>query len=359
MKFLTRAFPKPVNYLALFFSFALLAACAQQGGPALAPTAAAPVRGLSIVNPLYVPAGNRLLLHDVGSVSGSWKTLAASDSGSVVLKNSRSETLKLSVEVINSRLFKLPNGERTLTLKPGQSYKLLVRFAPSGPLAKGVYAGSLELSAGGQRTSFRLGALYMQRPEGGNEVPLAYLVNRTFEYTTNLGANRAGGLTSASPSSPRAGEEVRAPYWRAADGSQPILIVQIAAFHSCCKDRVPLQLFAKGSSSPFATTRHGANYGQTLFPRKDGSSGLNMLKLETSSSFELRVDGYSSDPKRGVGRGNLGLRFWPLRNADGKKVPDRYLMAMDYVQGGCGSVSNANCDYNDNVYILKNVRPAN
>jgi hypothetical protein len=52
------------------------------------------------------------------------------------------------------------------------------------------------------------------------------------------------------------------------------------------------------------------------------------------------------------------VRFWPLRDAAGRRIANSFLVAHDYVQNGCGSTSKANCDYNDDVYILRNVKPA-
>lgn len=341
----------------------ILAACGtleEDAMPTLS-TAATNVSGLSVVNPLGVPSSSRLVLHDIGSphAKSQWRTLKVVDSGVLVLKNNRSSPLRLTLNMTRSDLFKLPGGEKTLTLKPGQSYRLTVRFAPSRTLAKGTYSGALELSAGTQRTAFALAGLYMQRPEGGNEVYLAGLINGAFGYKINLGANAAGGLSSASPSSPRAGEEVRSPYWQAANTAQPVSVLQIAAFHTCCTSGIPFQLIYKGSSSPFASVRHGAPYGQTLFPRQSGSTTrLTQLATKTTRPFEIRVGGYSSDPRKGVGNGNLGVRFWPLRDAAGRRIANSFLVAHDYVQNGCGSTSKANCDYNDDVYILRNVRPA-
>jgi hypothetical protein len=45
------------------------------------------------------------------------------------------------------------------------------------------------------------------------------------------------------------------------------------------------------------------------------------------------------------------MRFWPIRGSDGALVPDAYLMSMDY--------AGVNYDYNDDVYVIRNIRPVN
>jgi hypothetical protein len=43
------------------------------------------------------------------------------------------------------------------------------------------------------------------------------------------------------------------------------------------------------------------------------------------------------------------MRFYPMRNIAGQIVPDTYIVVMDY--------NGVNYDYNDNMYVLQNVRP--
>lgn len=363
---------KTTRLLVLACLLPLLAACGLLAGDeSAAPlTTQAGISGLSVSNPLGIPSSSRLLLHDIGSTSGNlcttpecdrtiqrWKDLKVVDTGTVLLKNTRSTSLTFSLR-LGSPDVRLPGGERSLTLKPGGSYTIAVQFAPSGTRSKGTYSSRLELRSGDGLSTLSLAGLYQQRPEGSREVYLAGIVNTAFGYKINLGTNTQGGLSSASPTSRPAGEEVRAPYWRAANASSSVSVTQIAAFHSCCAERVTLQLIPRGSSAPLASMRHGSSYGQTLFPRLDGTTRLTQLAAKTSAIFEVRVAGYSSDPKKGLGRGNLGVRFWPLRDAAGNRVANTYLIAHDNVQKGCGTTSRANCDYNDDLYLIKNVTPS-
>jgi len=68
----------------------------------------------------------------------------------------------------------------------------------------------------------------------------------------------------------------------------------------------------------------------------------------------LRVDNEWSDPTKNVQEKSGGgyghhLRFFPVRTLSGLLIPDTYLLVMDY-QG-------INYDYQDNIYIISNIRP--
>ncbi len=199
----------------------------------------------------------------------------------------------------------------------------------------------------------------MRRPEGGREVYLGGVINEAFGYQTELGTNPQGGLTSSAPDSALVGEEVRAAYWQAANPGRPVVATQIAAFHSCCRIGDKFELLARGASSSFAGMRHEATDGQSLYPRLQGGSGVASLEADANGAFEIRVAGYSTDPGKGKGNGNLGVRLWPLRDSAGQLVSNTYIVAQDFVENGCGTSDMANCDYNDNLYVMSNIEPAN
>ena len=86
-------------------------------------------------------------------------------------------------------------------------------------------------------------------------------------------------------------------------------------------------------------------------------SGAAELSAAIDGPFEIRVAGYSTNPDKGDGNGNLGVRLWPLQNAAGKLVENTYIVAQDYVENGCGLSDTANCDYNDNLFVVSNITP--
>jgi hypothetical protein len=333
------------------------------------------VDDLQITTPVGLPYSDRLVLQQIENTSGSlcddvdpvdptcnpeqWADIVFRNTGTVRLRNLGSSALQLGLSVADSNLFVLPNGETSLTLPPGDSYDLTVEFAPVGLNNKGVYPSALSIQAGEASTDFMLTGIYMRRPEGGREVYLGGVINEAFGYQTELGTTAQGGLTSSAPDSALVGEEVRAAYWQAANPGRPVVATQIAAFHSCCRVGDTFELWARGASSPFTGMRHQATDGQSLYPRLQGGSGVASLEANAGGAFEIRVADYSTDPGKGKGNGNLGVRLWPLRDAAGQLIANTYIVAQDFVENGCGSSDMANCDYNDNLYVVSNIAPAN
>ena len=334
---------------------------------------------LQVFNTLRLPDSERLVLHHIANTSGNlcgppeedpgcdrdaqrWADLEVRDTGVVGLRNLGSTPLQLGLSMEDPNLFRFSNGESTLSLQPGESYDLSVQFDPSSILERGVYPSSLNVTSGSSSASLELVGIYFRNPEGGREVFLEGIVNEAFGYPIDLGANGQGGLSSAAPDSRLVGDEVRAAYWQAGSAGDRVTVTQIAAFHSCCTlDR--LELFARGSSSPFAQMRHRASDSQTIYPRLEGESslgdaGLTQLTTNARRSFEIHIAGYSTNPGNGRGNGNLGVRLWPLIDRGGRLLKDTYLVTQDFVENGCGTTTMANCDYNDNMYIIENIAPA-
>ena len=331
------------------------------------------IPGLQITTPLGLPYSDRLVLHYINDTTGNlcdptvdltcdpdaeqWTEIVFRNTGVVRLQNTGSGALQLSLSISGSNMFVLPNGETSLTLSPGDSFDLTVQFAPGNLGDKGVYPGTLNIQTGEEKAGFGLAGIFMPKPEGGREVYLGGLINKAFGYQTDLDTN--SGLSDASPDAPLAGDEVRAAYWRAADASEPVVATQLAAFHSCCRAGEPFELWAQGAGGPSARMRHDRVYSQTIYPSLPGESGAAQLSATVAGSFEIRVAGYSTDPSKGKGAGNLGVRLWPLKDAAGRAVANTYIVAQDFVEKGCGTSEVANCDYNDNLFVVSNIAPTN
>ncbi len=355
---------------------------------------------LQIRNTLGLPYSDRMLLHHIGNTSGNlcndqppedppedppeedqppeeppedpdppcnpdarpWVNLHLRNTGEVELRNLGSTALQLSLSVADSNLFVIPSS--ALTLQPGESYPLTVQFRPRGLPGKGIYESRLNVTSGSYSASLELVGLYQGRPEGGREVYLKGVINDAFGYPIDLGTNRFGGISNSAAGSALVGDEVRSPYWEAANPSSPVTGTQIAAFHACCNDSDIIGLYARGGSRYYGGTRHEAVDSQTLFPRLRGRpNSLTTFSVATRGPFDIRIEQYSTNPRIGAGNGEngpqLGVRLWPLRDRTGDVVENTYLVVQDFVRAGCGSEDLANCDYNDNIYIVTNITPAN
>ena len=102
--------------------------------------------------------------------------------------------------------------------------------------------------------------------------------------------------------------------------------------------------------------------GQSVLPHLNGSATLPAAGSFTpTGAFGIKIDPEWSDPTKNnrqpdVEGGCLGpcghhVRFWPVRDRDGVLVPNTWLVSMDY--------AGINYDYNDNVYLVTNMKPEN
>jgi hypothetical protein len=193
---------------------------------------------------------------------------------------------------------------------------------------------------------------WQQHSENENEPNLQTMVNLMAGYSTEIDSSSSPFLTESygSGSDPvYYGEEVVSPYWAEADASQPVSVIQLAAFHTQ-GDTAGLDYYAQGSNTGHNILETGSDVGQAFFP----VSGSSDFSTGGNFGFEvLNPNTYSDDSKNpsADGGGHM-IRFYPLRDANGTLVPNTYILACDYPNG-----ANENFDYNDNVYIISNIHP--
>ena len=164
---------------------------------------------------------------------------------------------------------------------------------------------------------------------------------------SNVPVNQRGAVRAQ-------GDEVLSAYWVAANPSKPVSAVQVGSW-SQQKLPATLNWHTKGSTALQAIAQRQSNNAQTLLP--SGSNGSFM----PGGPFGLNVDGFEwSDSTindqsldRNHGCVNLcgsHIRFWPMTDESGTTVPNSYFMVVDF-----GSY---NDDYQDEIYVLKNLKPA-
>ncbi len=206
-----------------------------------------------------------------------------------------------------------------------------------------------------------LAGYWQEVSEGNREPRLAELIEQLFGYKTEI--LLPGERLNSQGRIERTGDEVISPYWRLADASQPVEVQQLAAFHGCCTDAAPVFWHEQGLSATSLVLRHNPADGQTVLPRRAGSSvalargsfepgagtvfGFRVASNEWSDSFRNATD--NDDCSSGPGTCGQHIRFWPAKERDGSTIPNTYLMGMDY--------AGINYDFNDNVYLVSNVTP--
>ena len=321
-----------------------LSACFRSPAPEpLAPLAGS--SGLVLENLDGVPFNDRLVF---SRISGGVTTHKVHDLVTLRLRNTSAASIKVnSLTVSDTTEFVLPNNETSLTVAAGAFYDLQVRFVESSG-SRGVRLQTLTLDTNDPvqpSKTVQLAGAFMTRPEGDYEVSLQQIAD-AFGYKINTGQPLLHNDAELR------GDEVRSNFWKRADPAKAVYVRQLAAFHGCCSAEDTIQITGAGGGS----FKHAGAYGQSLLPLKAGLSGPAEMTVNPTGTFEIKVAGYSSNVNNTSNNGFLSVRFWPVKDRSGAPVPGSYFVVQDFVQNGCGSGS-ANCDYNDNVYLVTNIAP--
>jgi len=247
-----------------------------------------------------------------------------------------------------------------LSVAPGGQSDIRVVFqAGSGS----VWTGTLSIQSNDQNTPTKvleLAGFWQSVPEGSpTQEPTVAEINKVFGYgTVIIGAgqkmNMNGQLLTV-------GDEVLSPYWVRAASAQPVTVRQVAAFHQQ-GNSATIYWYQKGKSgsSTSIVALAGAD-AQTILPRKASLAGPAVGTFSPTVTFGFRVDSEWSDPALNDHSADLAnggvepvghhMRFWPVRDRSGALITNTWLMGMDY--------SGINYDYQDNVYLISNIRPEN
>jgi hypothetical protein len=215
-------------------------------------------------------------------------------------------------------------------------------------------------------TRVELGGYNMPNNGGEDEPNLQQIVD-TFGYTTNILHPAEGQSMVTTPPAEylAVGDELLSGRWLRADTSKPIYVRQLVS------------LAGDGSRAPFTisgnTFRNYYRDWQSFLPRKEDAApnpndppndppagGPAEMTITNNGPFKLSIGGYSSihtendyGTINGQERDDVhAIRFWPARDRQGRLMLNTYLVAQDLV----GS-SASNFDYQDNVYLVTNIRP--
>ncbi|MDX1990945.1 MAG: Ig-like domain-containing protein [bacterium] len=242
-------------------------------------------------------------------------------------------------------------GTTVLTIPPSSTYDMQVRMKTNSGSA-GARNATMTLATSDPNNPnyvMYLNGSYLPTPSEGNEPSITQILG-TFGFTTDLSLPLSGQYVAH-------GDEVLGFRWRRANGSQPVYVRQLAAFHDCCSNGTTFTLSGAGGGS----MTHDASDGVSMLPLRSGQNNPAELVLNpTANTFTIDVGGFSTDECEsaldGAGICNAhGLRLFKLRDYLGALVPNSYVLIQDSLTGNCGP--NSNCDWNDNVYIITNIEP--
>ncbi len=204
----------------------------------------------------------------------------------------------------------------------------------------------------------QLHGLWQRNAEGNNE-PLANDILAAFGLTIDIGFTRNKRSDIVTPT----GDEVIAPNFVRVDQTKPVYVRQLAAYHSCCWGFYSVDIFYSEDLTQKGGTKILKNKGigvdsQSILPRKNtkGGDGIygDPADGTISPSVPFNVTIQNDNTNRFLNTDSLvGIRVWKLRNSKGEIVPNSFILANDAI----GNASN--WDYNDNLFVITNVRPEN
>ena len=319
------------------------------------------------------------------------------------LRNSGSEPLTVTAAVTGD--YSVSNGG-AFTIAAGGQRDLTVNFTATSGMNQ--HKGTLTLTTNdpAQKTvGINLLGYWQEYSEQApsaqhstpNEPSAQTLVNKVFGFGTAIPDSTA--IKSGASIVKATADEVDAEFFTAADTDAAVRVTELATFHSQTygvrnSDGTP-KLDADGNQVQAATNSHMGWYakgnldsykqvlsdkqgtGQMVLPTSSSGTGITTGVFTPGSQvFGLVVDksntsgtnttsssgeysDYSLNPYRGPDspapssfQGAL-LRFFIARDADGKVIPNTYIMLHDY------DTAAVNFDYNDNTYLIQNIIPVN
>jgi Big-like domain-containing protein/hemolysin type calcium-binding protein/strictosidine synthase-like protein len=281
------------------------------------------------------------------------------DQASITVKNVGTQPLVVSGLSISGPWQRLAPATLPASIAPGGQLTVTLKFAAP---SNGVVTGTLTISSNDgahPSTVVQLGGFRQTAPQGNNEPSLAKLM-QVFGYKTSIPETNAGLANDGHVEA--VGDEVLAPYWLRADTSKPVTVRELAAFHA--GGRSSIFWFAKGTgkTSPTLIATHNGFFKQTLLPPP---AGTFVLSAPTGGSFspagafgfdsgdewsEPAFNDHTPDLAKGCTEPcGHHVRFFRIRDRSSTIVPNTWLMVVD--------LDGVNYDYNDNVYLLRNLRP--
>ncbi|WP_380052068.1 carbohydrate-binding protein [Falsihalocynthiibacter sp. SS001] len=218
---------------------------------------------------------------------------------------------------------------------------------------------TVETSAGD--TTIALAGLAQLQSESGEEPTVAQIVE-AFGYSTDVAQGQLNGGGDVET----IGDEVLLPYLQRLDDSQPVEVINMAAFlqqgnisrvniHDLSDDGLT-ELFAGDDQQGQTVSPDGLVVGSG----NTGSVGQASLNRDAPFGIKVTVDGrptYAAwtDPEINKADSALGvndeghyIRFFEAKDSSGAVIEGTYIGVQDYPGGG-------NFDYNDAMFVVTNV----
>ncbi len=310
---------------------------------------------LKIANPDPTPFADQVAFSRIQTTADANQKVA--DTGTVRISNTGTEAMQVTgLNLTDTFAFDGAAPTLPFTLAPGATRDVVIRFTATSTK---VHNGTLTVqsNAGNGSQTIRLSGLWQSVSEGGQE-PTLVQIARAFGMGTNIPANlNANGHVEA------VGDEVLSPYWFRRDTTKPVTVRQLSGYHTY-PNGATIRRFNKGTPGSTTTITNMNNlWAQSLLPPTSGSTTVpasgSWTPANTTTAFGFDVDNEKSDPALNSHTADVAngcvepcghhVRIFPVEDRDGVAVAGAYLLVMDY--------SGINYDYNDNTYLITNIRP--
>jgi hypothetical protein len=309
------------------------------------------------------------------------------DKGTFRLTNDTDAPLTLNSLTLSNNTWKFDNRPADGTvLQPGQSANVDLRFDAHGlraghtgnetidttgrvANAAGSHVATLTLDWGapGPDRELTLAGWWQRENEKNMEPNLDVIVRKLFGYQTTTFTN--GDIIADGRPTP-IGDETISAYWRRLDGSRPVTVRQLVAYHGQAPATADPELFAQptdaaqfsyynqGSRTTTKILNHDPDEAQTVLPMEGSRPSAGSFIHNGVFGFHIGRPGNEwSDDAMNTRREDAPpddqghhIRFFPVKDASGNVVPGSYIVAMDYAA--------LNFDFQDNVYLVTNIQPA-
>ncbi len=238
----------------------------------------------------------------------------------------------------SNAVFSLPAGlSYPLSIAPGSSFDLNVSYNPAHGGSTMTDSGALTINSNAP-TQLALSLQLDGIPPGSSKPTLPQIVS-------------AFGFSAL-------GSETASAYWTRSDANLPVTVQELAAFSGRSAGS-SLYWYAQGHSTTFnAIVGIPGTDTSGLLPLSNDSGKTPAIgTFSASGVFGFSVDKteFSDDTLNTHGSSNdtgHHVMFYQLYDSIGNPVPHTWLMVMSY------SSSTEPFTYTDNVYLIRNLRPA-
>ncbi|MDX6681898.1 MAG: large repetitive protein, partial [Solirubrobacteraceae bacterium] len=310
---------------------------------------------VAVTNLDGAPYADRMVFNRIGSLA-SPPSNVVHDRATVRISNVGGGPLTINALTLSGLWSLVSPPSLPATIAAGGQLDVTLRFVAESTNAQ---TGTLTIGsddATAPNTVVALAGWWQSLSENNKEPSLTTTVNTVFAYKSTLlysgqSLNRQGRIETA-------GDEVLSPYWTRVDASRPVAVRQLAAFHTQ-GNTATIRWHARGSSSLTSIFTHAGAEGQSFLPHLNANPAFAAGSFSPAGSFGLKIDTEWSDEARNATDADVShgcvapcghhMRFWPARDRAGARIADSWIVSMDY--------SGINYDYNDNVYLISNMKP--